>query len=116
MLTGLASGSRNIIDRLPHGMSFGCWSPSLTRLSIRARSAWSRAYPSILDAAEREPEIASLQQQLHRSFMAPFEAVLERATAEIIASLVGALFFRRWFSREAIDAQFVAKLIETVLR
>lgn len=90
-------------------------------------SAWSKAYPSILDAAEREPEIAAVQQQLHHSFMVPFEAVLERAkrngdpslqgraTGEIVASLVGPLFFRRWFSRDAVDAQFVSTVVNTVL-
>lgn len=87
-------------------------------------TTWSKAYPSILDAAERDSEIAAVQNQLHRSFMAPFEAVIERAkatddpslrrraTGEIVASLVGPLFFRRWFSREPVDAQFVEAIVD----
>lgn len=90
-------------------------------------TTWSKAYPSILDAAERDPEIAAVQNQLHHSFMAPFGSVIERAKAtgnrafegsttdEIVAGLVGPLFFRRWFSHEALDAQFVAKVVDTVI-
>jgi AcrR family transcriptional regulator len=91
-------------------------------------TAWSRAYPSILDAAERDPEIAAVQSELHRSFMAPFEAVIERAkaggeaslrdrpTGDMVASLVGPLFFRRWFAREAIHARYVRALVDRVLK
>lgn len=91
-------------------------------------TTWSKAYPSILDAAERDPEIAVVQSQLHRSFMAPFEAVIERAkgscapmldgrsTDDIVAGLVGPLFFRRWFAREAVDARFVDAVVDAVLR
>lgn len=90
-------------------------------------TTWSKAYPSILDAAERDPEIAAVQNQLHRSFMAPFEAVIERAratgdpslrrraTGEIVAGLVGPLFFRRWFSREPVDARFVAAIVDNTV-
>ncbi|USI74651.1 TetR/AcrR family transcriptional regulator [Sphingomonas morindae] len=89
---------------------------------------WSKAYPSILDAAERDPEIATVQKQLHAAFMAPFEAVLQRAcaageaslqgraTSELVARLVGPLFFRRWFSREAIDGRFVDAIIDAALK
>jgi AcrR family transcriptional regulator len=100
----------------------------LTSLAAQLDGAtWSKVYPSILDAAERDPEIADLQRELHGSFMAPFETVLDRArgngdpsmpnraTSEIVASLVGPLFFRRWFSREAIDAQFVAMIVDSAL-
>jgi AcrR family transcriptional regulator len=90
-------------------------------------STWSKAYPSILDAAERDPEIAAVQNQLHRSFMAPFEAVIARAkatgnpllngraTGDIVAGLVGPLFFRRWFSREPVDVPFVAAIVDSVI-
>ena len=90
-------------------------------------TTWSKAYPSILDAAERDPEIAAVQNQLHRSFMATFEAVIERAkasgdpslrrrgTGDIVAGLVGPLFFRRWFSREPIDAPFVTAVVDNAI-
>ncbi len=90
-------------------------------------TAWSKAYPSILDAAERDPDIGAVQGQLHRSFMAPFEKVIERArangdpslpgrpTGDIVASLVGPLFFRRWFAREPIDARFAAAVVDAAM-
>lgn len=90
-------------------------------------STWSKVYPSILDAAERDSDVADLQGKLHRSFMAPFEAVLDqarasadpslphRATADMVAGLIGPLFFRRWFSREPIDERFVTAVIEIAL-
>lgn len=90
-------------------------------------TAWSKAYPSILDAAERDPEIAAVQNELHRSFMAPFEAAIERArakddrslrgraTGDVVASLVGPLFFRRWFSHQTIDVPFVAAIVDHAL-
>jgi AcrR family transcriptional regulator len=79
--------------------------------------------PSIIDAAERDPEIAALHARLHAGFMAPLRLVLERARlrgelprncdpAEVIASLVGPLFYRRWFSREAIDESFVQGVVD----
>lgn len=99
----------------------------LTSLADQLEAApWSRVYPSILDAAERDAGIAALQNQLHRAFMAPIKATLERAaatdaslaagpTGDIIASLVGPLFFRRWFSHEAIDADFIAAIVDLTL-
>lgn len=88
---------------------------------------WSSVYPSVLDAAERDPEISAMQQSLHQSFMAPFVTVLARATERgevpsdsphdaLIAMLVGPLFFRRWFSKERIDEAFIGSLIKTVLK
>ena len=37
-------------------------------------AAWASVYPSIIDAAERDPEIATMQSELHKGFMAPFHA------------------------------------------
>lgn len=81
-------------------------------------AAWASVYPSIIDAAERDPEIAATQAKLHEGFIAPFNAVVERAKArgeiargtaatDLIAAIVGPLFYRRWFSKEAIDDRFV---------
>jgi AcrR family transcriptional regulator len=88
---------------------------------------WSSVYPSVLDAAERDSEISVMQQSLHQNFMAPFVTVLARAADrgeiapdrphhELIAMLVGPLFFRRWFSKEGIDGTFIESLIAAVLR
>jgi AcrR family transcriptional regulator len=81
-------------------------------------AAWTSVYPSIIDAAERDPEIAAMQSELHKVLMAPFDAIVERAkargemssgtpAADLIAATVGPLFYRRWFSKEPIDDRFV---------
>ena len=86
---------------------------------------WSAVYPSILDAAERDPEIRTLQGTLHSAFMAPFEKALDRAQArgeisadqpsgDLVALIVAPLFFRRWFSRERIDEDFIEAVVKTV--
>jgi AcrR family transcriptional regulator len=93
-------------------------------LAHQLRSAcWATVLPSIIDAAERDPEIAELQACLHAGFLAPFRTVVERAKgrgelspsqdpSEVIASIAGPLFFRRWFSREALDESFVSGVVE----
>jgi hypothetical protein len=37
-LIGLPSGSRNSMERLPQGISFGCCNQSVTKMAIRSRS------------------------------------------------------------------------------
>jgi len=100
----------------------------LARLADQLQTAnWSSVYPSIIDAAERDPEINTMQAALHKAFMAPFETVIERAkakgeipsdrvTANLIATLVGPFFFRRWFSKEEIDTHFINAIIESTVR
>jgi len=91
------------------------------------RSArWAAALPSIIDAAERDPEVAQMHAQLQAGFRAPFLAVAERAmdrgeiarntpTEEVVAKILGPLFYRRWFSKEAIDDQFVSSIVDSVV-
>src|SRR5580692_9320678 len=51
-----------------------------TGLAQQLKSArWAAVLPSIIDAAEREPELAQLLAQLHAGQMAPYFAVAERA-------------------------------------
>lgn len=82
--------------------------------------------PSIIDAGERDPELAELHTRLHEAFMAPFYTVIERAKkkgevardaepSEIVASLVGPLFYRRWFSRQPLDERFIKNVVERVI-
>lgn len=79
---------------------------------------WSSVLPSIVDAAERDPAFADIHSSIQFGHAAPLRAVLERAArrGEIpansdrpstIAALLGPLFYRRWFSREPLDDQFV---------
>lgn len=86
---------------------------------------WSSVYPSIIDAAERDPQIKSMQIAMHKGFMAPVQSVLERAkakgelsdspTSELVAALVGPLFFRRWFSKEKLDKRFVKNIVDAAI-
>lgn len=97
----------------------------LAELLTTAR--WASILPSIVDAAERDPKIAEVHSRLQQRHAAPLRAVLERAAdrgevppgadhSAIAAALRGPLYFRRWFSREPIDAAFVDLVIHGVLR
>ena len=99
----------------------------LTQLADQLQTAnWSSVYPSIIDAAERDADIAGMQAALHKVFMGPFEAVVDRAktrreipsrrsTSDLVAALTGPLFFRRWFSKQKIDKRFIDAIMELVL-
>jgi AcrR family transcriptional regulator len=99
-----------------------------TDLAGRLRSArWPTVLPSIIDAAERDPELAELHARLHAELIVAFQAVVERGRrrgelapgrdpSEVIASVIGPLFYRRWFSREALDERFVKGVVEHVVR
>jgi AcrR family transcriptional regulator len=89
-------------------------------------TTWSTVYPSIIDAAERDKEMAVMQRQLHEKFMTPVTTIVERAktrgelpvdasTADIAATLIGPLFYRRWFSKEAIPYAFMCAVVEGAL-
>lgn len=90
-------------------------------------ATWATVYPSIVDAAERDPEIAALRAGLHEAFMAPFHAVIERArgrgevrsakpATDVIAAVVGPLFYRRWFSNEEIDDRFTEAIVAAAVK
>ena len=90
-------------------------------------AAWPRVLPSIIDAAERDPEIAAMQSALHEGNMTPFYAIVERAkrrgeipsdslAADVIATALGPLFYRRWFSKEVIDDRFVEAVVKAAAK
>jgi len=97
------------------------------RLAEQLRTArWPAILPSIIDAAERDEDIARLHANLQKGFSSPYAPVVKRAVArgelppgqnpsEIVAAVVGPLFFRRWFSREPIDEKFVNVVVERTL-
>lgn len=99
----------------------------LTDLAHRLQTArWPLMLPSVIDAAERDPDIARVYSSLHAELVSPFRKVVERAqergefptsveASETVARLLGPLFYRRWFSRQAIDEGFVARVVEGVL-
>lgn len=84
---------------------------------------WTSVLPSIVDAAERDPDFAEIHSRIQRGHAVPLRAVLERAADRgelpadtdvptIVAALLGPLFYRRWFSREPIDDAFVTAIVD----
>ena len=87
---------------------------------------WPAVLPSLVDAAERDPELAVVYSQIQAKHVAPYLQVIERGkqrgeilpkldSATMVAGLVGPLFYRRWFSREALDEAFVKSVIRNVI-
>src|SRR5580658_1221997 len=93
---------------------------------LLATARWSSIVPSIVDVAEHDAAFADIHSRIQRRHAAPLRAALERAarrgeiptTADrgaIAAALLGPLFYRRWFSREQIDAEFLELIIQSVI-
>lgn len=97
------------------------------RVADQLNSAtWPAVLPSIIDAAERDPELARLQAAMHAGNMQPFLLAIEAAKQRgdlardrdadvLVARILGPLFYRRWFSKEVIDAAFVTQVVEQSL-
>ena len=82
--------------------------------------------PSVIDAAERDSKLAALQKRIHAEMRGAFQSVIERAQqkgeisasldpSEIIAAILGPLFYRRWFSREPLHEHFVKNVVTRAL-
>lgn len=87
---------------------------------------WSSVLPSIVDAAEHDAEFASIHSKIQHGHAAPLRTALDRAARRgeippaadrngIVAALLGPLFYRRWFAREHVDAEFVEMIIRSAL-
>jgi AcrR family transcriptional regulator len=87
---------------------------------------WSSIVPSIVDVAEQDPAFADSHARIQRGHAAPLRAALDRAAlrgeipstadrAAITAAQLGPLFYRRWFSREPIDPEFVDMIIRSTV-
>ena len=99
----------------------------MTKLAGLLRSAkWTSVLPSVVDAAERDPQIAKMYSRLQEGYSAPIQFVLERAVqkgalpkntdvALLIAALTGPLFYRRWFSREPLTDAFAKQIVRQVI-
>ena len=99
----------------------------LTNIAVLLQTAnWASVLPSIVDLAEREPEFADVHRRIQHGHAAPLREVLRRGIrsgalpaqidiAATSAALLGPLFYRRWFSREPIDDEFVEKIISGAL-
>jgi Tetracyclin repressor-like, C-terminal domain len=82
--------------------------------------------PSIVDVAEHDPAFADIHSRIQRGHAAPLRKALDRAARigdipstvdrdAIAAALLGPLFYRRWFSREPIDAKFLDMIIRSTV-
>jgi AcrR family transcriptional regulator len=99
----------------------------LSGLAHLLRTAkWSSVLPSVIDAAERDAEIATIYSKLQEGYSAPLKTLIERAKRNgelsksadadvLVAALTGPLFFRRWFSREPLTSAFARQIAELAL-
>lgn len=95
----------------------------LQDLASQLRSAeWASVLPSIIDAAERDPDIAAMYSELQDQYSSVFRDLLSAAVDKgrlpkstdipvLTALLVGPLFYRRWFSREIVSDTFAAQIV-----
>jgi AcrR family transcriptional regulator len=100
----------------------------LTSLAHLLRSAkWTSVLPSVIDAAERDSDIAAMYSKLQEGYSAPLRFIIQRAmrTCELpkttdsdvlVAALTGPLFYRRWFSREPLTSTFAKQIVRLVFR
>ncbi|MCU0268614.1 MAG: TetR/AcrR family transcriptional regulator [Acidimicrobiales bacterium] len=90
-------------------------------------SGMVRILPSLLDAAQRDPEVADLQDRIHDERDVPIRTVLELAQLrgdlpagidvdDAADLLLGPLMLRTLLTRESLDDAFVALVVDTVLR
>lgn len=97
---------------------------SLARLLRSAK--WTSVLPSVIDAAERDPDIAAMYSRLQEGYSAPLQFIIQRAiqsgglpktadAALLVAALTGPLFYRRWFSREPLTSAFAKQIVRLVL-
>ena len=96
-------------------------------VSQKLHQPWSTVLPSIIDAAERDKDLAHLYAQIHAQMRSAFGVVIERGQqrgevsrkqdpAEIIAFILGPFFYRRWFSREPLSEAFAKRVVERAIR
>ncbi|MCM5554149.1 TetR/AcrR family transcriptional regulator [Pleomorphomonas sp. NRK KF1] len=87
---------------------------------------WTAVLPSIVDAGERDPDMAEMYRRLQQGYSSPFEAAIRRGidrgelpadtdVAALAAALIGPLFFRRWFAREPLTEGFVREIVRIVV-
>ncbi|RFA12088.1 hypothetical protein B7R22_16775 [Subtercola boreus] len=88
-------------------------------------SGWAKVLPSILDAGEREPDVAAVQKALQQIWAGQVAQIVEAATdrgeidarADVknaAALVLGPLYYRRWFSREPTDPAFIEQVAVAV--
>lgn len=90
--------------------------------SLLNSAVWASVLPSIIDAAERDPKVAAMYSELQEDYSSVFRDFLAAAVEQgrlpkntdvsvLTALLVGPLFYRRWFSREAVSEAFAEQIV-----
>ena len=99
----------------------------LTHLAhLLGSEKWTSVLPSVIDAAERDPDVAEMYRTLQAGYSAPLESVIRRAVKKrelprstdvplLVSALTGPLFYRRWFSREPLTKKFAEQIAHVVL-
>lgn len=98
------------------------------QIAQRLRTApWAMVLPSIVDAAERDQQLAKVQARIHGEMRSPVRMIVERAQhrgelpkrldpSHVIAQILGPLFYRRWFSREPLDERFLDGIVARMVK
>jgi len=92
----------------------------------RLHQPWATVLPSIIDAAERDKDLAELQSRIHSQMRGALVSVIERGkergelpqsqdARELVASILGPILYRRFFSREPLDEAFAKRVVERAL-
>jgi AcrR family transcriptional regulator len=87
----------------------------------------STVLPSVIDAGERDEELAQLQSREFCEVQDAFRVAIDQGkhrgelpsrenAQELIAAILGPLFFRRWFSREGLDETVARRVVARALR
>lgn len=98
---------------------------AMVRADLSAGKA-SQLMPAIIDAATRDPEIATLVEGLKDERERPLRTMIERAEARgeipagldvrvLVGTLIGPVVFRKLIQRQAIDEQYVAGYLDIVI-
>ena len=94
--------------------------------AVRLQQPWSTVMPSIIDAGERDKNLALLQSQIHSQMRGAFVTAIENGQKrgelprsqdprELVASILGPILYRRFFSREPLNEAFARKVVERAL-
>lgn len=91
------------------------------------QARWSQCLPALVEAAEREPEIAALAREVERDHRRPLVQRLTAAAADrhlpretdveqMAHMLADPLFYRRLLTRERTPTRFIEALVDRGLR
>jgi AcrR family transcriptional regulator len=94
--------------------------------AARLQQPWATIMPSIIDAAERDRDLAELQARLHAQMREALVTIIKRGqergelsksedARELTACILGPVLYRRFFSREPLDEDFARKIIKRAL-